>query len=146
MIAATPQAVDWWMVATIGLLLVFLIFMSLAEMGLSRVSKPKAQALSDAGVRGSGPLLGLVSHPERWVNPLLLAVNVCQTVQATLTGVVASRLFGAGGVAVGVALNVIVFFVLAEAVPKTYAVLHPDRAALSTARLTGLLVSFWPLR
>ena len=146
MISATPQAVDWWMVATIGLLLVFLIFMSLAEMGLSRVSKPKAQALSDAGVRGSGPLLGLVSHPERWVNPLLLAVNVCQTVQATLTGVVASRLFGAGGVAVGVAVNVIVFFVLAEAVPKTYAVLHPDRAALSTARLTGLLVSFWPLR
>ena len=31
-------------------------------------------------------------------------------------------------------LNVVVFFVLAEAVPKTYAVLHPERAALITAR------------
>jgi CBS domain containing-hemolysin-like protein len=55
-------------------------------------------------------------------------------------------LFGAVGVAVGVILNVVVFFVFAEAVPKTYAVLHSDRAALSTSRLVSLLVAFWPLR
>ena len=65
---------------------------------------------------------------------MLLTVNICQTVQATLTGIVAGRLFGAAGVAVGVVLNVVVFFVLAEAVPKTYAVLYPQRAALLTAR------------
>ncbi|MEZ5259968.1 MAG: hypothetical protein R2705_24710 [Ilumatobacteraceae bacterium] len=35
--------------------------------------------------------------------------------QATLTGIVAGRLFGVWGVVVGVMLNVIVFFVLAEA-------------------------------
>jgi CBS domain containing-hemolysin-like protein len=115
-------------------------------MGLSRVSKPKAQALADSGARGGAALLALVTQPERWVNPLLLSVNVCQTVQATLTGVVAGRLFGAVGVAVGVILNVVVFFVFAEAVPKTYAVLHSDRAALSTSRLVSLLVAFWPLR
>jgi CBS domain containing-hemolysin-like protein len=110
------------------------------------VSKPKAQALADSGARGGIALLGLVTHPERWVNPLLLSVNVCQTVQATLTGVVAGRLFGPAGVAIGVVLNVVVFFVFAEAVPKTYAILHSDRAALSTSRMTALLVAFYPLR
>ena len=134
------------MLATIVMLLGFLIVLSIAEMGLSRVSKPKAQALADSGARGGQALLVLVTHPERWVNPLLLAVNVSQTVQATLTGVVAGRLFGAAGVAIGVTLNVVVFFVFAEAVPKTYAILHSDRAALSTAPLTSLLVGFWPLR
>jgi CBS domain containing-hemolysin-like protein len=114
-------------------------------MGLSRVSKPKAQALADSGARGGTALLALVTHPERWVNPLLLSVNVCQTVQATLTGVVAGRLFGPAGVAIGVVLNVVVFFVFAEAVPKTYAILHSDRAALSTSRLISLLVGFYPL-
>jgi CBS domain containing-hemolysin-like protein len=109
------------------------------------VSKPKAQALADSGARGGSALLGLVTHPERWVNPLLLSVNVCQTVQATLTGVVAGRLFGPAGVAIGVVLNVVVFFVFAEAVPKTYAILHSDRAALSTSRLISLLVGFYPL-
>ena len=101
--------------------------------------------MADSGARGGAALLALVTHPERWVNPLLLSVNVCQTVQATLTGVVAGRLFGPAGVAIGVVLNVVVFFVFAEAVPKTYAILHSDRAALSTSRLISLLVGFYPL-
>ena len=143
--ATSPTTVDWWMLTGILILLGILMVLSIAEMGLSRVSKPKAQALADSGARGGSALLGLVTHPERWVNPLLLSVNVCQTVQATLTGVVAGRLFGPAGVAIGVVLNVVVFFVFAEAVPKTYAILHSDRAALSTSRLISLLVGFYPL-
>ena len=145
MIATSPTTVDWWMLIGILILLGILMVLSIAEMGLSRVSKPKAQALADSGARGGSALLGLVTHPERWVNPLLLSVNVCQTVQATLTGVVAGRLFGPAGVAIGVVLNVVVFFVFAEAVPKTYAILHSDRAALSTSRWISLLVGFYPL-
>ncbi len=146
MIAKTPTTADWWMIAVILVLFGMLVVMAIAEMGLSRISKPKAQALADTGARGGAALLAMVSHPERWVNPLLLSVNVAQTVQATLTGVVAGRLFGPAGVAIGVVLNVVVFFVFAEAVPKTYAVQHPERAALSTSRLINLLVAFWPLR
>jgi CBS domain containing-hemolysin-like protein len=145
MIAASPTTADWWMLIGILILLGILMVLSIAEMGLSRVSKPKAQALADSGARGGAALLTLVTNPERWVNPLLLSVNVCQTVQATLTGVVAGRLFGPAGVAIGVVLNVVVFFVFAEAVPKTYAILHSDRAALSTSRLISLLVGFYPL-
>lgn len=146
MFAKSLSTADVWMLVTIFVLLLFLTFMSLAEMGLSRMSKPKAQALADSGARGGKSLLSLVTHPERWVNPLLLAVNVAQTVQATLTGVVAAHLFGAAGVVVGVVLNVVVFFVFAEAVPKTYAVLHSDKAALSTSKLVAALVAFWPLQ
>ena len=138
MISASPTTADVWMLIAIGVLLLVLVFLSIAEMGLSRMSKPKAQALADTGARGGAALLSLVSHPERWVNPLLLAVNVSQTIQATLTGVVSGRLFGAPGVAVGVVLNVIVFFVLAEAVPKTYAVQQPDRAARSEEHTSEL--------
>ncbi|MFM7263269.1 MAG: CNNM domain-containing protein, partial [Acidimicrobiales bacterium] len=146
MIAAAPTTADVWMLVAIVLLFLVLAFLAVAEMGLSRMSKPKAQALADTGQRAGPALLGLVSRPERWVNPLLLSVNVAQTVQATLTGVVSGRLFGAPGVVIGVVLNVVVFFVFAEAVPKTYAVQHTDRAALSTARLTSLVVGFAPLR
>ena len=110
------------------------------------MTKPKAAALVDEERPGAPALQRLVDEPERWVNPLLLTVNICQTVQATLTGIVAGRMFGPGGVAVAVTLNVIVFFVLAEAVPKTYAVMHPERAALVTARPVRALVSFAPLR
>ncbi|MFM8482300.1 MAG: hemolysin family protein, partial [Actinomycetota bacterium] len=145
-LVAAVSGVDWAMLAVIAVLLVVLIFLSLAEMGLSRMTKPKAAALAEGGARQGKALKDLVGEPERWVNPLLLSVNVCQTVQATLTGIVAARAFGAIGVTFGVVLNVVVFFVLAEAVPKTYAVLYPERAALTTARGTRLLVSFPPLK
>ncbi|MFN8023102.1 MAG: hemolysin family protein [Acidimicrobiales bacterium] len=136
---------DAWSLVAIGVLLVVLIFLSVAEMGLSRISKHRAQTMAESSQSGRA-LLWLVSEPERWVNPLLLSVNVCQTVQATLTGIVANSLFGGAGVAIGVVLNVIVFFVLAEAVPKTYAVLYPERAAKLSARPVSALVRFPLLR
>src|SRR5919107_328797 len=112
MFAASFTNVDLLMLLIILLLLVVLIFMSVAEMGLSRMTKPKAASLLDKGYKSGKALEKLVSDPERWVNPLLLTVNVCQTVQATLTGIVAGNAFGAAGVIVGVLLNVVVFFVL----------------------------------
>jgi len=145
-IAAGFTTTDVWILVIVFLLLVVLIFLSVAEMGLSQMTKPKAAALADKGVRSGRALQKLVKEPERWVNPLLLTVNICQTVQATLTGIVAGNAFGAAGVVVGVALNVLVFFVLAEAVPKTYAVLYPERAALITARPTLWLIAFPPLQ
>jgi CBS domain containing-hemolysin-like protein len=146
MIAASLSGTDIWMLVAIVVLLVVLIFLSVAEMGLSRISRHKAATLADKGGKSGKALLRLVTEPERWVNPLLLTVNICQTVQATLTGIVAGRLFGAAGVVIGVVLNVIVFFVLAEAVPKTYAVLYPERAARVTARPVAAIVGFGPLQ
>jgi CBS domain containing-hemolysin-like protein len=145
-LAASIEGADLLMLLVIFLLLLVLTFLAVAEMGLSKMTKPKAAALAEDGHRAGPALLRLVDEPERWVNPLLLTVNICQTVQATLTGIVSGRLFGGWGVVIGVTLNVIVFFVLAEAVPKTYAVTHSERAALITARPIRALVSFPPLR
>jgi CBS domain containing-hemolysin-like protein len=146
MFAQTPTAIDYWMLAGIGIILVVLIFLSLAEMSLSQLTKPRAAALAEKGAKSGKALVRLAAEPTMWVNPLLLTVNVCQTVQATLMGIVAGRLFGPAGVAVGVVINVMLFFVLAEAVPKTYALLNPVRGATTTARPISLLVRFWPLR
>ena len=134
------------MLLVIIVLLFALIFFAIAEMGLSKMTKPRAAAVTEDKPRIEPSLTALVDNPEGWINPLLLMVNVCQTVQATLTGIVAGNLFGGVGVAVGVTLNVIVFFVLAEAVPKTYAVLNPDRAAMIAARPVRALTAFPPLR
>ncbi|MEZ5217636.1 MAG: hemolysin family protein [Ilumatobacteraceae bacterium] len=146
MIAAQFGGAEIGMLFAIFVLLLVLIFLAVAEMSLSRMSTHKATVLAEQGHRAGSSLVKLVSEPERWVNSVLLTVNVCQTVQATLTGIVAGRLFGVWGVVVGVMLNVIVFFVLAEAVPKTYAVLHTERAATLSAGPTSALVAFPPLR
>ena len=146
LLAATPTGGDWVMLIAIVVILFVLVFLAAAEMGLSKMTKPKAAAMADQGLKSGRALSRLVEDPARWVNPILLTVNVCQTVQATLTGVVAGRLFGAAGVVIGIAVNVVVFYVLAEAVPKTYAVIYPEKAALLAARPVWVLANFWPLQ
>jgi CBS domain containing-hemolysin-like protein len=146
LLSATFTNSDAWVLVTVGILLVILTLLALAEMSLSRITKQKAEALLADGHKRGNILVRLASDPTRWVNPLLLTVNILQTLQATLTGVVANRVFGAPGVVIGVALNVVVFFVLAEAVPKTYAVLYSVRGATATAPLVSALAAFWPLR
>lgn len=145
-IGKMPTSGDVWMLVIIGILLLGLIFLSLAEMSLSRITKQKAQALVEQKAKSAKLIFILASEPTRWINPLLLTVNIFQTVQATLTGIVAGRLFGAAGVLIGVTLNVIIFFVLAEAVPKTYGLQNPVRGASITARLVSAVVGFYPLQ
>lgn len=146
MSAVTVSSVDLLMLVAIFVLLVVLVFLAVAEMGLSRMSKPRATSLAEQGTKSGRSLKRLVDEPERWVNAVLLTVNTCQTVQSSLTAIVFGRMFGGWGVVVGVVLNVLVFFVLAEAVPKTYAVLYPQRAALVSARPVSALVAFPPLQ
>ncbi|HRE02609.1 MAG TPA: DUF21 domain-containing protein, partial [Ilumatobacteraceae bacterium] len=146
MIAARFNSADLWMIVAIAALLVLLAFLAVAEMGLSRISKQKAAAIAERGTRSAAVLERLVTNPERWVNPLLLTVFIAQIVQSTLTAVVLDRLFGPLGVVIGVFVNILVFFVLAEAVPKTWAVQHAEKAALLTARPLSALVALPPLR
>jgi putative hemolysin len=146
-LAAQLTAADVGVIVAIVVLLLGLVYLAAAETALNRISKVKAQALAEEQPsRATRALYTLVARPERFINPLLVMVTILQTAQAFLTTILADRLFGAVGVIVGFVLNVVVFFVLAEALPKTWAVLHSERAALATARPVLALVSFPPLR
>ncbi len=138
---------DIALLAAILAILVLLVVLAVAETGLNRISRVKAQAIADSSEHRSAKTLAeLVEHPERFINPLLVTVTALQTAQAFLTTILADRLFGPWGVVSAFVVNVVVFFVLAESMPKTWAVLHTERAGLATARLTSILVSFPPLR
>ncbi len=127
------------LVAVVGLISTA-AFLAMAETSLTRTSRVKALTLVEERRRGANPLLHLVEQPARFLNPILLLVLLCHLVTATLVGILSEDLFGAVGVAVAVAFEVVVIFVLAEALPKTYAVQHADRAALVVAPLVSLIV------
>jgi putative hemolysin len=143
-LALTGQQVA--MITAIVALLLASVFLALAETALTRMTRAKAAALLEDERRGAKRLMELVAHPERFLNVVLLVVLVAQLVQATLTGIVSAQLFGAWGVAVATFLNVVVVFVLAEAAPKTWAIEHPERAALIAAPPVSALARFGPLK
>jgi putative hemolysin len=135
-----------FMVVGIIVLIAIATFLAMAETSLTRMSRVKALTLVEEKRRGANALLKLVDHPERFLNPVLFMLLLCHLVAATLIGVIAERQFGALGVVVATGFEVVVIFVLAEAVPKTFAVQRPERAALLTAPIVSAIASFPPLR
>ena len=132
----------WTLVAIVSALLAALAFLAMAEtVALNRISKVKAQAMAEA--TGSRLIRAgrLASQPERFLNALLVTVTICQTAQAFPTSILAARLFGTIGVIVAFILNVIVFFVLAEASRRPARCSTPSAATISTP-ITSALVRF----
>ena len=135
----------WLILVGVFGLVLLAAFFAMAETSLTRINRIKAMTLQEEGRRGAGPLTRLVEHPERFLNPVLLLVLVCHLAAATLVGAIFGP-YGAVGVALATAFEVVVIFVLAEAAPKTWAVQHPERAALLSAPLVSAIVNFPPVR
>ena len=146
MLAVTFTGSDALLLATIIVLLVLLALLAVAETGINRISLHKAEAIAHDDPKRGRALLRLVEEPEKFLNPVLLTVNILQTASAFLSTILLDRLFGTWGLVIGFVLNVGILFVFTEAIPKTWAVLHSEQAAKATSRPTLWLVKFWPLR
>jgi CBS domain containing-hemolysin-like protein len=133
-------------IIAIAVLFVLAIVVAIAETAFLRMSRVKALALEEEGVKGASRLVRMLEHPERTVNAVTLAALFCSVVTANLLGIIIGERAGAVGVVVGIILNVVVFFVLAEAAPKTWAVEHSDTAALRTSGFLWFITNFPPIR
>jgi magnesium and cobalt exporter, CNNM family len=145
-IAAQWSSGDTYLALVVVVLLTFSAFFALAETSLVRMSRSRSRGLRDEERRGAEALVRLTDAPEKFLNPLLLLVLICQLVSATLVGVLAGHLFGAAGVLVATVLEVVIIFVIFEAIPKNFAVAHPDTAALVSAPVVDALLRFAPIR
>jgi putative hemolysin len=143
---ALTGAAQAWLAVGIVVLLGLAAVLAAAEAALTRISRPRAEDLAAEGRRHGDVLADLVRRPEQSVTTVVFLRIVCQLVQATLVGVLANELLGPVGVAVAIAVDVVVVFVLAESAPKTWAVLDPERVALAVARPVRALDAVAPLR
>lgn len=146
MILAISAGSDIALVVIVAVLLVASGALAMAETSLVRTTSVKAASLKTEGRRGADALVDLVKQPERFLNPVLLLVLVCQLVSATLIGILADQWLGGWGVLGATVFEVVVIFVFFEAVPKNWAVHHPEQAALASAPLVGWLIAFAPVR
>jgi len=145
-IAALSVGVQVTLSVVVVVLLIASGALAMAETSLVRMSRVKARSLEDQKRRGSHSLVKLVAHPEKFLNPVLLLVLICQLVSATLIGVLADAWFGGWGILAATVFEVVVIFVLFEAVPKNWAVQHPERAALASAPFVNGVINFPPIK
>jgi len=134
--------------AIVGFVALTLIaaLLAAAETSLTRMSRARAEALHEEGRRGSGKLVRLVAERERILNPLLFLVLACHLGAATLVGAFVQQRWGIGAFFIAYGVTLVVIFVVAEAIPKTYALSDLDRTSLRLAPLMRAVAVFAPLR
>ncbi len=120
--------------------------LALAETALTHLGRARAAALAEDGRKGAAVLLRLLDHRERVLNPVLLLLLTCHLGAATIIAVLVDHRYGEGGLALAFVAELAVIFVLAEAVPKTYALLEVDRSATRVAPFVHALSLVAPLR
>jgi CBS domain containing-hemolysin-like protein len=137
---------DWWILLVIVVLFLASIVLALSETAFTRMSRIRAIALADDGVKRASKLATMLEHPERTLNVVLLLVLVCQLTSATLIGVLLEGSAGALGVVIAIVVQVVIFFAIGEVAPKTFAVQHTERAALAVTPMLWFLTNFAPLK
>jgi putative hemolysin len=138
--------VEWLMLGGIVILFLFSTLLALSETAFTRTNRIRAIALEEEGKPGAARLVVMLQHPERTLNSLLFLLLLSQLTSASLLGVVLERQAGSWGLAIGITLQILVYYVLGEVAPKTYAIQHPERAALRVSGFLYAITNFWPLR
>ena len=117
----------WWVFAVV--LVAFGSVLAAAEASLTRTSRVRALALQEEGRSNAETLVKIESDPPRYLNAVYLTVMFVQNGSAILVAILAEREFGSTWVTLASFGFTILYFVVVEAMAKTFAVLHTDRVA-----------------
>ncbi len=121
-------------------LLVCSAFFSCSETALTAASRARMHTLENDGNKRAKLVNRLREHKDRLIGGLLLGNNLVNISASALATAVLIKVFGEAGLAyatIGVTALVLVF---SEVMPKTYALMYPDRVALRVAPLVAFVV------
>ena len=127
------------LVVAILLLVALASVLALAEASISRITPGRALALRAQGHRNAALLETIESDPARHLNAIYLAAMCAQNGATVLVAVFAEHHLGEIGITVVAVVFTLAYFVVVEAMSKTFAILHSERVALVLAPFVWLL-------
>lgn len=131
----------WMLLALAGALLVLTGVFEAANAAIARVSAPRAEKLTDDGVRGADVLVDLVGELPQTLAVLSLMTTLLRGAYVALLAAVGLELVGGiAGLVIGALLAVLTLYVAADVVPAGMVATRPERVA---ARLAGTVR--WPV-
>jgi CBS domain containing-hemolysin-like protein len=137
-----------WLLAVVVLLVVLGSVLAMSEASLTRMTRVRALALEDEGRRNSSMLVRIETDPPQFLNAIYLWVMLAQNGSAILVAILAEHYLGNVWITIASILFTLLYFVVVEAMSKTFAILHSDRVALALAPVVFWLsrVLYWPTR
>ncbi len=130
----------WLLAGSVAVLLLLSAFFSGSETSMTAVSRARVHRLAQQGDRRARMLERLLSAPERLIGAILLGNNLVNILASALATTLFLQLFGPTGVVWATLVMTALVLVFGEVMPKTYAILNPDRFALAVAPVVSAVV------
>jgi Mg2+/Co2+ transporter CorB len=131
-------------------ILVFLLllsaFFSGSETALMTLNRYRLQYLVKKKHKGALRAYKLLQRPDRLLGLILLGNNFVNILASSLTTIIAMRIAGDAGIAIGAGILTLVVLIFSEVAPKTLAAIKPELLAFPAAWIyTPLLKIFYPI-
>lgn len=127
-------------IGAIVLLLVLSAFFSGSETSLTAASRARMYQLEKQGNKRAQLVNRLLEDRERLIGAILLGNNMVNILASALATSVFLALFKDAGVAYATLVMTALILIFSEVMPKTYAIVNPDRMALSVAPVIRVCV------
>jgi CBS domain containing-hemolysin-like protein len=122
-----------WLWVLVGVLVAIGSVLAMAEASVSRMTNVRAMALRAAGRRNAEVLARIEDDPTRYLNSIYLCVMFVQNGSAIMVAILAEQAFGELWVTIASVAFTIAYFVVVEAMSKTFGILHTAQVALALA-------------
>lgn len=131
----------WAALAIIVVSLMLSAFFSAGETAMSATSKARMLALEMAGDSRARVINRMLDARERLIGAMLVGNNIVNIAVSAFTTSLMVGLFGAEGVIYATFIMSVLIIVFAEVLPKTVAIVRPERVSLAIARPVSLVVA-----
>lgn len=133
---------DYYLLGVAFILFSISVLCAMAETSFVKVNKINVMAMIDEGKKNASKLQRMVDNPEATLNVVLLVVLITQLGTASIISIIVEDIGGVGAVIGSILAEIIVFFVLGEVAPKTFAVQHTENVVLKLTPFLWLLSKF----
>lgn len=127
-------------------LLLLSAFFSASETSLTAASRARMHRLQAEGSKRAALVNKLREQKDHLIGALLLGNNLANISASAIATSVLIQRFGDAGVAYATVVVTLLVLIFAEVLPKTYALLHPDRVSLFFAPcVSAVYALFYPV-
>lgn len=130
----------WLYVLAIFVLILLSAFFSGSETALTSISKAKIHNLAKYGNKRAQAVNNLIDNKDKMLGGLLLGNNIVNILSSALATSLLTSIFGGTGVALATLIMTLLILIFAEVLPKTYAMYHHDKMALSIVHVISFIV------
>lgn len=129
-----------WQIIALIILIAMSSFFSMSETALMSINKIRLRHMVEEEVPGAKLVERLLEDPNKLLGAILIGNNIVNIGASSLATMLATNIFGSGGVGIATGVMTVLILIFGEITPKSIAKQKAEAAALKVARIINYTV------